>query len=521
MNIYKSIMNMTTATHTTHTHTIPNPHNTYLGSRGYAILKSALEPGDLALIRKDLTAAPHVPNSPIQPAKFPIYRESGTRIYVPRQYGIDEYGDPEDSRVPAGDPINVEFTGGLRDYQQHISDTYVSHVTDPATPYTGGGLLEIPCGRGKTVIALNIISRLKVKTLIIVHKGFLLNQWVERIQQFIPSARVGRIQGKTIDMEDKDVVIGMLQSLSMKTYSDTMFSSFGLTVVDECHHISSEVFSRSLCRIVTQYSLGLSATMNRKDGLTDVFKKFLGKIVYSETREADDSVLVRFVRYAPKSKDPVFLAEETDYRGNIKHSTMISKLCTYNDRSEFLLRIIQSELIERPKQQIMILAHNKSLIEYLFAAIQHRNIATVGLYVGGMKEAALKESETKTIVIGTYAMASEGLDIKTLTTLLFATPKTDIVQSVGRILRVKHDRPLVIDVVDAHECFKRQSYKRRAFYKKEQYRMVRYDDEAAYMARGDCGVGGGGGGGGDDGADDTEYVPPAMKCMLDVGMLGT
>ena len=90
--------------------TIPNPHTTYLGSRGYAILKSALEPSDLALIRKDLTAAPHVPNSPIQPAKFPIYRESGTRIYVPRQYGIDEYGDPEISRVPAGTPINVAFT---------------------------------------------------------------------------------------------------------------------------------------------------------------------------------------------------------------------------------------------------------------------------------------------------------------------------------------------------------------------------------------------------------------------------
>jgi superfamily II DNA or RNA helicase len=486
-------------------------------------MKSALEPGDLAQIRKELTAAPYVPNSPVQPATFPIYRESGSRIYVPRQYGIDEYGDPEDSRVPSGDPIDVAFAGGLRDYQRHITDTYVSHVTDPMTPYTGGGLLEIPCGRGKTVIALNIISRLKVKTLIIVHKGFLLNQWVERIQQFIPSARIGRIQGKVIDIENKDVVIGMLQSLSMKTYADNMFSSFGLTVVDECHHISSEVFSRSLCRIVTRYSLGLSATMNRKDGLTDVFKKFLGKIVYSETREADDSVLVRFVRYAPKS-DPQFLAEETDYRGNIKHSTMISKLCNYNDRSEFLLRILQSELEERPDQQIMVLAHNKSLIEYLFAAIQHRNIASVGLYVGGMKEAALKESEDKTIVIGTYAMASEGLDIKTLTTLLFATPKTDIVQSVGRILRVKHDRPLVIDVVDAHECFKRQSYKRRAFYKKEQYRMVRYDDEAAYMgrnARGECVVGGEGcvvGGEAGD-ADDT-YEPPAMCCMLDVAGLG-
>ena len=57
-----------------------------------------------------------------------------------------------------------------------------------------------------------------------------------------------------------------------------LFNQFGLTIVDECHHISSEVFSRSLSRIVTKYTLGLSATMNRKDGLTPVFKMFLGEI---------------------------------------------------------------------------------------------------------------------------------------------------------------------------------------------------------------------------------------------------
>jgi superfamily II DNA or RNA helicase len=464
---------------------IPSPGpTTYLGFRGYAIDKSALESADLKLLRKELTARPKIPNSPVQPATFPVYRESSSRIYVPRQYGLDEYGEPEEMRIPPGTPIDVAFTGSLRDYQINITDCYIAHVTNPATPHTGGGLLEIPCGRGKTVCALSIIARLKVKTLIVVHKGFLLNQWVERIEQFLPAARIGRIQGKTIDTANKDIVIGMLQSLSMKEYAAGTFDEFGLVVVDECHHISSEVFSRSLCNIVTRYSLGLSATMNRKDGLSDIFKMFLGKVVYTETREADDSVLVRTVRYTPRSRDPVFLTEETDFRGNVKYSTMISKLCNYNDRSEFLLRVLVSELAERPGQQIMVLAHNKSLIEYLFAAIQHRGIATVGLYVGGMKEAALKASEEKTIVIGTYAMASEGLDIKTLTTLLFATPKTDIVQSVGRILRVKHDRPLVIDVVDAHECFKRQSYKRRAFYKKERYRMERYDDEALYMNRG-------------------------------------
>ena len=97
----------------------------------------------------------------------------------------------------------------------------------------------------------------------------------------------------------------------------------------------------------------------------------------------------------------------------------------------------------------------------------HRNISTVGYYLGGMKEAALKESETKKVVIATYAMASEGLDIKTLTTLIMATPKTDIEQSIGRILREKHSNPIVVDIVDSHDLFKNQWKKRKTFYKKE------------------------------------------------------
>ena len=89
---------------------------------------------------------------------------------------------------------------------------------------------------------------------------------------------------------------------------------------------------------------------------------------------------------------------------------MISKLCGYNKRSEFILRVLDDMIKENSEQQIMILAHNKSLLTYLHDAIANRNIASVGYYVGGMKEAALKETETKKVVIATYSMASEALD---------------------------------------------------------------------------------------------------------------
>lgn len=441
--------------------------STYLGQKGYTVFKECLDGKEQRTIRSDLNVRPYIPKSPIQPPSYPVFRESGLKYYLPRYYGLKHYGKADENRLPPGDDINTAFVGDLRDYQLNIVDIYKKSAAS-----VGGGLLEIPCGRGKTVIALKIISELKKKTLVIVHKGFLLNQWIERIGQFLPDARVGRIQGQIIDIEEKDIVIGMLQSLSMKEYPDDMFNSFGLTIVDECHHISSEVFCRSLQRIMTAYTLGLSATMNRKDGLTKVFKMFLGDIVYSEERESTDEVLVKAIQYVVDDQE--FNEMCYDYRGNPAYSTMISKLCAFNGRSEFILQVIEKELKVAPEQQIMILAHNKNLLTYLHDAIAHRKIAegSVGYYVGGMKEADLKKSETCKIIVATYAMAAEALDIKTLTTLVLATPKTDIVQAVGRILRVKHKRPMVVDIIDSHEVFLSQWQKRRKYYNENNYQIM-------------------------------------------------
>jgi len=150
------------------------------------------------------------------------------------------------------------------------------------------------------------------------------------------------------------------------------------------------------------------------------------------------------------------------------------------------LNIVRDLLAEtwNKNQQIMILAHNKSLLTYLYDAIEHHNIATVGYYIGGMKEAALKETENKQVIIATYSMASEGLDIKTLNTLIMATPKTDIQQSVGRILREKHNQPIVVDIIDSHEPFKNQWKKRRAFYMKEKYKIM-YTTSAKFHSFGE------------------------------------
>jgi superfamily II DNA or RNA helicase len=452
----------------------PKTLNTYLGQKGYTILKQDLSITQQNMLREVLVAKPFVQSligASAPPPTFPIYRESPKKFYVPRYFGEKYFGAFKESCISEGDDISLHFTGEPRENQKPVIQTFMDYVQKNGN--SGGGLLELPCAYGKTFIALYICYLLKKKTLIIVHKEFLMNQWIERMQQFLPGTRIGKIQGSVIDIENKDVVIGMLQSISMKEYDADIFDSFGLTIIDEVHHISSEVFSRALFKLVTKYTLGLSATMNRKDGTTKVFKLFLGDVVYKGKRDEEHDVVVRAIEYRTNDED--FNEVKTDYRGNVQHSTMISKLCVFNHRTEFILRVMTDMFEENPNQQIMLLAHNKNVLKYLHDAIQHRKIAdgSVGYYVGGMKEADLKVTEGKRVVIATYSMAAEALDIKTLTTLIMVTPKTDIEQAVGRILRERHGTPVVVDIIDTHQPFQNQWNKRQQFYKKQNYKIIR------------------------------------------------
>ena len=461
----------------------------YLGKKGYTIPKVALEKADEEFLRKDLFVKPEISGpsygAPAENTEFPVFRENINKLYIPRFYGIQRYGIPHRSEIQAGEDIDVTFDKPLRDYQKTIVDVYMNYVNqkicnqesatiDKKYAVLGsGGLLDIYTGAGKTIMALNIVSLLKKKTLIIVHKEFLMNQWIERIEEFLPGAKVGKIQGPIFDVENKDIVIGMVQTLYDKEYPAEAFTPFGLTIIDEVHRIGSEQFSKTLFKTITPYMLGISATVERKDKLTKILYMFIGEKIYSIKRDGDDSVCVRGIKYI--CNDPEFNETEMDFRGNAKYSTMITKLCNFGPRSDFIIRVIKDLTIEQPHSQIMILCHNRSLLTYLYDGINYHAFTTVGYYVGGMKQNKLQETEEKQIVLATYAMAAEALDIKTLSTLVMVTPKTDITQSVGRILRMKHDNPIIVDIIDKHDVFQKQWLQRKRFYKKCNYQIWEND----------------------------------------------
>jgi superfamily II DNA or RNA helicase len=436
----------------------------YINQKGYVIPKANLSLSELALLKQELTLFPkeNYAGPKVKPQKIHVYRENEQKIYIPRFYGIKKYGNPLKNDLSPGDSIDVTFVKPIRDYQTKIVQIYLDHVQNCT-----GGILEVPCGRGKTVMALKICTELKKKTLILVHKEFLMNQWIERITEFIPDARVGIIQAKRFDILEKDIVIGMIQTIYDKQYSTNTFSSFGLTIIDEVHRVGSEEFSKTLLNIVTPYMLGISATVERKDGLTDILYMFIGDKIYSEVREDEDEVKVRAIQY--EHADEKYNKVEVDMRDKVKYSTMISKISDFVPRQAFLLQILRDLIFESDEKQIMVLSHKRDLLLFLQTEIEKEQFATCGLYIGGMKQDDLRETENKQIVLATFSMASEALDIKSLNTLVMVSPKTDIVQSVGRILRTRGAGKIIVDVVDSHEVFQNQWKKRRAYYKNANY----------------------------------------------------
>lgn len=455
--------------------------NSYLGNKGYTIYKVSLDEKIINFIKSELIAKPFVQSSLVEPQSFPIYQESTKKIYVPRFWGLNIFGEPKEIKISQGKSIDLKFTGQLRDYQENVINHYFKSISfDPKKKEkeqllraSSSALIELTTGGGKTVLALKILEMLKKKTIIFVQKTFLKNQWIERIQQFLPDAKIGSIQGPLIDIENKDIVIAMVQSISMKSYPDSLFDEFGLTVFDEVHHMSSEVFCNCLKKCNTLYGLGLSATMERKDGLTNVFKMYLGDICYkNKATIREDNVLVKAIDYIIEDDDE-YNEVETDFRGNIKHTTMISKVAKYDFRNDFILNVLYNEFKIKPDQQIILLSQTKNMLNYLHKELTEKNVLSCGYYVGGMKAQDLKISETKQVILATYSMAAEALDIPTLTTLVLATSKSDIVQAVGRILRMKHERPMIIDIIDQHSCFLNQFNKRRSLYNERNYKIIR------------------------------------------------
>ena len=252
----------------------------------------------------------------------------------------------------------------------------------------------------------------------------------------MPGIRIGRIQGEKCDIgPDVDVAIAMIQTICSRNYPIGTFDRSGFAIFDEVHHLGAEHFSMALQRINCRRMLGLTATPKRSDGLSKVFEWHLGPIVYQIARRPkDDTVIVEALRY--ECDDPDYAETQTNYRGETIRARMINNIAEYGPRTSAVLEWVVP-LMAEPSRKLLVLSDRREHLIAFETGFKTAGIDSVGYYVGGMKQKDLDVSSTKRVILGTFAMASEGMNIPTLNMVLLATPKSNIEQSVGRILRQK------------------------------------------------------------------------------------
>jgi superfamily II DNA or RNA helicase len=449
-----------------------------LTSKGYAIKKTFLNEQQIRQLRTDLTMKPKVMDKfqNITPS-FPIYYESKTRFYVPRQWGKKRFGEPEADIVsdglPLPDTIQFRTTFPPHAFQQEIIHTFLEKGAN--------GLICVPCGYGKTFMALHLAIQLKRRFLIVVDKEFLMNQWKTEIENFIDGARVGILQANKAQMEaDKyDVTICMIQTICRREFPDGFFDQYGFTIFDECHHLGASYFCQALKKIQTKYMLGLSATPDRDDGLTRVFEAFLGDPVYKNTQRAPDKeAVVKAVWF--DSEDPVYKEVPVNWRGETVTAKLLNQVAEFEPRNRKIMEVVK-EYAQDKDRFILILSDRISQLEWFEKALNETSYLH-GYYIGGMKQSKLDENAEKCqILLATYPMAAEGFSIKRLNTVILATPRKSVQQSTGRIFRERIEErkvaPHIIDIIDSHECHMRRWYIRQRFYKECEY-TIRHIDRA-------------------------------------------
>jgi len=458
-------------------------HTRLLTAKGYAVRKDSLTNEQVALIKGELTVAPKVMEKFSKGQKtFPLWLESSTRYYLPRVWAQEHFGLPEANCMSPGLPLPtaITFKGTPYPYQTEIIDKFIGQG--------GNGLICVPCGRGKTFMALAIAVKLRKRFVIVVDKEFLANQWKGEIERYVEGARIGIVQGPTtqIDPAAYDITICMIQTVCLHDYPVGAFSGYGFTIFDECHHLGAQHFSGVLRKIQTPHMLGLSATPKRDDGLTKVFEYYLGKPVYEEkTREPDPTVVVKALWY--QNEDPAYAEAPVDWRGELVTARLMTQVVSCEPRTAVVIAEVLT-LAQEPKRKILVLSERRGHLEAIEAGLPAALVK--GYYVGGMKQADLdRNAETCQVLLATYAMASEAMNIKALNAMIMASPRKKVEQSTGRILRVSADKrelhPLIIDVIDQHDTYVRQWYLRARYYKKCAYTIEHFNKPKKVKGSGD------------------------------------
>ncbi len=380
------------------------------------------------------------------------YMENNTFVWLPRWFGkrvlAREGFEIVDKRVD-GAAVDMEFTAQLGvppfpSQQPKLVEAVVNGVRQNGF----GGFGVAPCGTGKTVMGAAIAAAFGRSTLVIVHRAHLLKQWEEAFESFTrvggKRVRTGLVRSNSCDYGPRfPVSVGMLKSLAERDYPEEFYSSWGLILIDEVHHIPARTWLEAVAKFDGRYFVGLTATLRRKDGLQPIFDYTLGPVFYRLTR---DQIQAEAVFY------PLYFLGSTDYlytAGMLNRTLVEKRLANLESRNRLIAEEI-TKAVEQGRKRIMVFSGTRIHLANIFDQLAPKMQNKAGFYIGARKDEELEKVKGKRIILATYQMGDEGLDIQDIDTVMLATPRPDVEQPVGRAFRfyVEKRAPIIVDFVD-------------------------------------------------------------------------
>lgn len=402
------------------------------------------------------------------------------------------YVDGDTLALPCGTGKEIrQFISGDTVIQQDLADNgrieYPGQV--PLYEYqeraveamrkAGCGILQSPCGSGKTQMGIALAARIGRKTLWVTHTADLLTQSYERAEQYYPRELLGKITAGRVQIGSHltFATVQTLSKLDLQKYKYT----WDVIIVDECHRVSGtpsgmKMFYRVMSSLAARYKYGLSATVHRSDGLIKSTFAVLGNVRYQVPDEAvaEKTMQVRILR-----RDTGVQINRVclDTDGTLVYSKLMEYLIENTKRNNQIL----SDLIENQKHFNLILSDRLLHLQQIMAAmpVEIRQYAVMidGKMTSKKAKAdrirAIEEmrSGEKHFLFASYNLAKEGLDIPRLDRLYLVTPKKDyavVTQSIGRIARVFDGKvdAVCYDYVDDIQFCENQWKRRKTSYRK-------------------------------------------------------
>lgn len=393
-------------------------------------------------------------------------------IYVPRCF-VPIHPNPN---VPPGQAMSdsITFEGKLENSGTRPQESAIKAIKEAFAKWPYAGIVQLPPGCGKTVIAIAAAIQLRQRTMICVHTSILFAQWLKRIATFAPSAKIGYIRGAKWQVDDDtDFIVAMLPTLYRKlskpeTEQRLKDLQCGLVVVDEVHHVAARTYFAAVISIPTQCLLGLSATPKRNDALTRILYYVMGPNIFRAATEVDQRLqkVARILHYEP------FMGNKRTFSSrNFERTYFLKRLSQDKDRNLWLRDEIV-KLLTDDRKQFLILSHYIKHLKVLKQLLAE--YCSSAEMITQKTKAAERETifATARIIFATYTLIKEGCDEPRLNTMVLTLPAGNIIQTAGRVMRGSSAFAYVLDVADENSHFgilDAMALNRRKFFQKSEF----------------------------------------------------